>query len=121
MVGESRWIRGATDQIRPSASITATEVQQTDGWNRRLLLRRQWQIDGDLGLSANIEGQTVNVVLVALWKAKFGGRMVSEIQRLKALSSEKDKLKCLLAVSMLDNLVLKGISFPGECFPGLQV
>jgi putative transposase len=46
------------------------------------------------------------------WKAKFGGMNVSDAQRLKALESENNKLKRLLANSMLEvdalREVLKG-------------
>ena len=46
------------------------------------------------------------------WKAKFGGMMVSDAQRLKALEAENTKLKKLLANSMLEvdamREVLKG-------------
>lgn len=41
------------------------------------------------------------------WKAKFGGMTVSDAQRLKALEQENNKLKRLLAESMLDNSALK--------------
>jgi putative transposase len=41
------------------------------------------------------------------WKAKFGGMDVSEARRLKALETENNKLKKLLADSMLDNAALK--------------
>lgn len=41
------------------------------------------------------------------WKAKFGGMTVSDAQRLKALEQENNKLKRLLAESMLDNAALK--------------
>ena len=43
------------------------------------------------------------------WKAKFGGMMVSDVRRLKALEAENGKLKRLLAESMLDNAALKDI------------
>ncbi|WP_337688488.1 transposase [Mycetohabitans sp. B46] len=39
------------------------------------------------------------------WKAKFGGMTVSDAQRLK--EQENNKLKRLLAESMLDNAALK--------------
>ena len=46
------------------------------------------------------------------WKAKFGGMNVSDAQRLKALEAENNKLKKLLANSMLEidamREVLKG-------------
>jgi putative transposase len=41
------------------------------------------------------------------WKAKFGGRDVSEAKRLKALEAENAKLKRLYADAMLDNTGLK--------------
>ncbi|KJR94722.1 transposase [Burkholderia pseudomallei] len=41
------------------------------------------------------------------WKAKFGGMTVSEAQRLRELEQENNKLKRLLAESMLDNAALK--------------
>jgi putative transposase len=43
------------------------------------------------------------------WKAKFGGMTVSEAQRLKELEQENNKLKRLLAESMLDNTALKDL------------
>jgi putative transposase len=41
------------------------------------------------------------------WKAKYGGREVSEARRLKALGAENAKLKKLLAEAHLDNTALK--------------
>jgi putative transposase len=43
------------------------------------------------------------------WKAKFGGMIVSDAQRLKALEAENAKLKRLLAESMLDNAALTNV------------
>jgi putative transposase len=43
------------------------------------------------------------------WKAKFGGLAVSDAQRLKELEQENNKLKRLLAESMLDNAALKDL------------
>jgi putative transposase len=43
------------------------------------------------------------------WKAKFGGMTVTEAQRLKELEQESNKLKRLLAESMLDNAALKDL------------
>jgi putative transposase len=43
------------------------------------------------------------------WKAKYSGMQVSEIKRLKGLESENNKLKKLLAETMLDNAGLKGL------------
>lgn len=43
------------------------------------------------------------------WKAKFGGMTVSDAQRLKELEQENNKLKRLLADSMLDNAALKDL------------
>lgn len=43
------------------------------------------------------------------WKAKFGGMTVSDVQRLKALEAENNKLKKLLAEAMLDNAALKDV------------
>lgn len=44
------------------------------------------------------------------WKAKFGGRDVSDAKRLKALEEEDAKLKKLLAETMLDIAILKDIN-----------
>ena len=44
------------------------------------------------------------------YKAKYGGRQVSDARRLKALEDENAKLKKLLAEAMLDNAVLKDIN-----------
>ena len=43
------------------------------------------------------------------WKAKFGGKDVSDAKRLKALEDENGKLKRLLADAMLDNTALKDL------------
>ena len=42
-------------------------------------------------------------------KSKYGGLEVSGAARLKALEDENAKLKRLLADTMLDNVVLKGL------------
>jgi putative transposase len=43
------------------------------------------------------------------WKAKYGGRDVSEARRLKSLEDENRRLKKLLAESLLDNAALKDL------------
>jgi len=43
------------------------------------------------------------------WKAKYGGMTVSEAQRLKELEQENNRLKKLLAESVLDNAALKDL------------
>ena len=43
------------------------------------------------------------------WKSKYGGMEVSEAKRLRELEAENNKLKRLLADSMLDNAALKEI------------
>ena len=43
------------------------------------------------------------------WKAKYGGLVVSEAWRLKALEDENAKLKRMLADAMLDNVALKDL------------
>ena len=43
------------------------------------------------------------------WKAKYGGLVVSEAKRLRALEDENGKLKRLLADAMLDNAGLKDL------------
>ncbi len=43
------------------------------------------------------------------WKAKYGGMQTSEARRLKDLENENNKLKKLLAETMLDNAGLKGL------------
>ena len=43
------------------------------------------------------------------WKAKFGGMDVSEAKRLKALEDENQRLKRMLADTMLDNAALKDL------------
>jgi putative transposase len=44
------------------------------------------------------------------WKAKFGGREVSEARRLRQLEDENTRLQKLLADAMLDNAALKDIA-----------
>ena len=43
------------------------------------------------------------------WKAKYGGMDVSDARRLKTLETENNRLKKLLADSMLDNSILKDL------------
>jgi len=43
------------------------------------------------------------------WKAKYGAMTVSEAQRLKELEQENNRLKKLLAESVLDNAALKDL------------
>ena len=43
------------------------------------------------------------------WKAKFGGMEVSDAKRLRALEEENNKLKRLLADTLLDNAALKDV------------
>ena len=42
-------------------------------------------------------------------KAKYGGLEVSDARRLRQLEDENSKLKRLLAESVLDNAILKGL------------
>ena len=44
------------------------------------------------------------------WKSKFGGMELSEVKRLKALASENQQLKQMVADLMLDNKVLADIN-----------
>ena len=44
------------------------------------------------------------------WKSRFGGMDVSDAKRLKALETENESLKKLLAETMLDNAMLKDIN-----------
>ena len=44
------------------------------------------------------------------WKAKYGGLVVSDAKRLKALEDENAKLKKLLAEAELDKAMLKEIA-----------
>jgi putative transposase len=44
------------------------------------------------------------------WKAKYGGREVSDARRLKALEDENARLKKLLAEAMLDNAMLRDVA-----------
>ncbi len=43
------------------------------------------------------------------WKAKFGGMVVSEAQRLRALEAENSKLKRLVADQALDIIALRDV------------
>ena len=44
------------------------------------------------------------------WKSKYGGLEVSDARRLRQLEQENERLKKLLADTMLDNAMLKEIS-----------
>lgn len=43
------------------------------------------------------------------WKSRFGGMEVNEAKRLRELEAENNRLKKLLAESMLDNAALKDV------------
>jgi putative transposase len=43
------------------------------------------------------------------WKTKFGGMIVSEVQRLRTLKAENSKLKRLVAEQALDIVTLKDV------------
>ena len=43
------------------------------------------------------------------WRSKFGGLEINEAKRLRDLESENNKLKKLLAESMLENQALKDV------------
>ena len=51
----------------------------------------------------------VSSVTFYKWKAKYGGMDVSDARRLKTLETENNRLKKLLADSMLDNSILKDL------------
>lgn len=44
------------------------------------------------------------------WKAKFGGMVLSDIKKLRALEEENTRLKKLVADLSLDNQILKEIN-----------
>lgn len=46
------------------------------------------------------------------WKSRFGGMEVNEAKRLRELETENNRLKKLLAESMLDNAALKDVLSP---------
>lgn len=43
------------------------------------------------------------------WKSRFGGMEVNDAKRLRELEAENNRLKKLLAESMLDNATLKDV------------
>ena len=43
------------------------------------------------------------------YKSKYGGMEVSDVAKMRSLEDETAKLKRLLADTMLDNMVLKGL------------
>jgi len=44
------------------------------------------------------------------WRKEYGGLRVDQARRLKELERENGRLKKLLAETMLDNTILKGVS-----------
>lgn len=52
----------------------------------------------------------INSATVYKWKSRHGGLVVSKARRLRQLEQENERLKKLLADSMLDNAMLKEIS-----------
>ncbi|MBB4375307.1 putative transposase [Bradyrhizobium sp. cir1] len=54
-------------------------------------------------------GYGVSDASIYKWKARFGGKEVSEAKRLKTLEHENTRLKRLLADAMLDNEALKDL------------
>ena len=51
------------------------------------------------------------------WKSRYGGLEVSDARRLRQLEQENERLKKLLADSMLDNAMLKEISAKNSSAP----
>lgn len=71
-----------------------------------------WRAEGSRGRPEAIKLYRKHGISEATYynrKAKFGGMTVSEAQRLKEREQESNKLKHLLAESMLDNATLKDL------------
>ena len=65
----------------------------------------------EAGISAQDLGRKYGVSdnTIYNWKAKYGGLVVSEVRRLKALEDENRKLKNIVAEQALDNQALKSV------------
>ena len=65
----------------------------------------------EAGISAQDLGRKYGVIdnTIYNWKAKYGGLVVSEVRRLKALEDENRKLKNIVAEQALDNQALKSV------------
>ena len=59
----------------------------------------------------------ISLATFCKWKSRYGGLEVSEARRLRQLEQEIERLKKLLADSMLDNAMLKEISAKNSSTP----
>ncbi len=96
--------RGVAEQACPQHPRRALEdiLRKIDG-------KKSNGVHDDTPMNGNARSHDTpaGAVHTINWKAKFGGMTVSEAQRLKELEQENNKLKRLLAESMLDNAALK--------------
>jgi putative transposase len=67
------------------------------------------EVDAGASLAEVCRKHGVSTASYYKWKAKFGGRDVTEAQRLRALEVENAKLKRLVADQALDIVALKDV------------
>ena len=91
------------DRGKPAACVSdnGTELTST------AILREQWQGAKTVEVCRK---HGVSDATFYKWKAKYGGREVSDARRLKALEDENTKLKKLLAEAMLDIAMLRDMA-----------
>ena len=68
------------------------------------------EVDGGKAVVVAAREHGVSPATIHRWKGKYGGMILSELRRLKALEEENARLKRIVAQHALDNELLKEIN-----------
>ncbi len=83
---------------------------KTRRWSEEQIIGILQQAEkGETTISALCRAQGVSENTFYKWRQKYGGLQVNAARRLRALEQENNRLKKLLADSLLDNSILKEV------------
>jgi putative transposase len=83
---------------------------KTRQWSEeRIIGLLQQAKQGETTISDLCRAQNVSQNTFYKWRQKYGGLQVNEARRLRELEQENNRLKKLLADTMLDNVILKEV------------
>ena len=83
---------------------------KTQRWSEEQIIGILQQAEkGETTISALCRAQGVSENTFYKWRQKYGGLQVNEARRLRDLEQENNRLKKLLADSLLDNAILKEV------------
>ncbi len=83
---------------------------KTRRWSEEQIIGILQQAEkGETTISALCRTQGVSENTFYKWRQKYGGLQVNEARRLRAVEQENNRLKRLLADSLLDNAILKEV------------